>query len=129
MKIRFNLILASSILALAGCSKQEQAQTESTIRKSAQTTVKAVEKGGKTVVKSLDKAVDLTGDAAITGAVKTRLLADKWLGATGIDVTTKNNVVTLTGKIANAKQKVRATKIARETANVNGVKNNLKIGK
>lgn len=129
MKPFFPVSLGVCAVLVSGCSYKEQQQAESTIRRSAQTTVKAVKQGGATTVKALDRTVDLSQDAALTGSVKTRLLADKWIGATGIDVTTKGNIVTLTGKIGSPKQKARATQIARETAGVRGVTNKLAIGK
>ena len=130
MKTLHLLSLGTVALAgLVGCSRQEQAKTESTLRHGGQATVKTLKKGGSTAVKSLDHAAELSADAALTGAVKTRFLADKWLGATGIDVTTKNNVVTLTGTVPAQKQKARASKIALDTAGVRSVINRLQIKK
>jgi osmotically-inducible protein OsmY len=129
MKPFIPVSLGVMMVLLSGCSYREQQQAESSIRRGAQTTVSTVKQGGKIAVKTLDRTVDLSEDAALTGSVKTRLLADKWIGATGIDVTTKDNIVTLTGKVAGQKQKARATKIARETAGVRSVVNKLAIGK
>jgi osmotically-inducible protein OsmY len=120
---------AVAVLLVSGCSRQEQARTEQTLNRAGRTTAATLKKAGKVTVKTLDRAGDLTADAALTTAVKTRLLADKWIGATGIDVSTKNGAVTLSGTIASQQQKARATKIARETAGVRGVANRLQIKK
>ena len=117
------------LVAVAGCSKQEQKQAETQISKAGDTTVKVLEKAGKATVKTLDKAADLTGDAAVTGAVKSRLLADKWVGATNVDVSTKNNVVLLLGSVPSEKQRLRAAQIAGQTSGVKKVVNRLRIAK
>ena len=68
-------------------------------------------------------------DAAITTAVKTKLLADTTTPGLKIDVDTSNGVVTLNGTVPNAAEKRRAIELARGTSGVKSVKDNLKIGK
>ncbi len=46
-----------------------------------------------------DRAGEVTGDAAITTAVKTKFLADTHVSGLKIDVDTMNGVVTLTGNV------------------------------
>jgi hyperosmotically inducible periplasmic protein len=58
-------------------------------------------------------------DAAITGKVKTALMAEPGIRSLKIDVDTKNGVVTLNGTVDTAEQKDRALQVAQ---NVNGVK-------
>jgi len=67
-------------------------------------------------------------DAALTTAVKTKLLADTTVGGLKIDVDTKDGIVTLTGKVKNATEKNAALQIARTTDGVKGVTDNLTIG-
>ena len=50
---------------------------------------------------------DAAADAATTAAVKTKLLGDTKTPGLNIDVDTKDNVVTLTGKVKNAAAKYR----------------------
>lgn len=69
------------------------------------------------------------GDAGITTAVKTKLLADTTVGGLNIDVDTTDAVVTLRGDVHSAAEKRRAMEIARETNGVKSVKDQLKIVK
>jgi len=72
-----------------------------------------------------DKATAKMGDAAITGSVKTALIAEPNLSALKIDVDTMNGVVTLTGTVDNNDQKSRAVSIAQGVSGVSSVKDNL----
>jgi hyperosmotically inducible protein len=72
---------------------------------------------------------EVMGDAAITTAVKTKLLGDPSVSGLKIDVDTTNGVVTLTGNVPNAAEKTRAIELARETSGVKSVTDKLKIGK
>jgi len=123
-----SLVTGLALLA-SGCSKQEQRQAEHTLKEVGNTTVSVAKKGSKTALNALDKAADTTTDAAITGSVKTQLLADKWVGASKIDVTTKNHIVTLTGKVPSPQQRVRASKLTKDVVGVHGVENKLGVGK
>lgn len=67
------------------------------------------------------------GDAGITTAVKTKLLADTAVSGLNIDVDTNEAVVTLKGEVHSAAEKRRAMEIARETSGVKSVKDQLKI--
>lgn len=67
------------------------------------------------------------GDAGITTAVKTKLLADTTVGGLSIDVDTTEAVVTLKGEVHSAAEKRRAMEIARETNGVKSVKDQMKI--
>ena len=69
------------------------------------------------------------GDAGITTAVKSKMLADSTVGGLDINVDTTDAVVTLTGEVASAAEKRKAVEIARETDGVKSVKDNLKIVK
>ena len=73
------------------------------------------------------RAGEVTGDAAITAAVKTKFLADTHVAGLKIDVDTMNGVVTLTGNVKDAAEKTRAIEIARETSGVKSVTDRLKI--
>lgn len=67
------------------------------------------------------------GDAGITTAVKTKLLADTTVSGLNIDVDTTDAVVTLKGEVHSAAEKRRAMEIARETDGVKSVKDQLKM--
>lgn len=80
----------------------------------------------KTAVKH---AGDATADAAITTAVKTKLLADTKVGGLKIDVDTKDNVVTLTGPVHSVAERNEAARLARTTTGVKRVVNKLVVDK
>jgi hyperosmotically inducible protein len=76
-----------------------------------------------------DRDGNLVGDAAITAAVKTKMLADSDVGGLKIDIDTTAGVVALKGNVSSAAEKRKAVQIARETDGVKSVKDQLKIAK
>src|SRR5918994_4762458 len=70
---------------------------------------------------------DAAADAATTAAVKTKLLADTKVGGLAIDVDTKDNVVTLSGKVRSAAERTEAVRLARTTTGVKSVVNKLVV--
>ncbi len=87
----------------------------------------AARDAGRTVSDAGRDVADATGDAAVTAAVKSKFLADKTVGGLNINVDTKDNVVTLTGTVESASEKAEAVRIARATAGVKSVRDNLKV--
>ena len=75
-----------------------------------------------------DSAADATSDAALTATVKTKLLADTRTSGLKIDVDTKDQVVTLTGRVATSVERRTAVQIARDTTGVKNVRDNLTVG-
>ena len=67
-------------------------------------------------------------DASITALVKMTLLYHRSTSALNTSVTTKNGVVTLSGKASNAAEKDLATKFAKDVNGVKSVKNQMTIG-
>ena len=84
-----------------------------------------------TVSKTSDKTRDTAGekidDASITAQVKMTLLYHRSTSALNTSVTTKNGVVTLSGKAKNAAERDLATKLANDVNGVKGVKNRMTI--
>jgi osmotically-inducible protein OsmY len=80
------------------------------------------------VADALNDAGDAVVDAAITTAVKTKLLADTRVSGLAIDVDTKARVVTLSGTVKSQAQKAAALEIARGTENVKDVRDQLVVG-
>ena len=76
-----------------------------------------------------DRDGSLVGDAAITAAVKTKMLADADVGGLKIDVDTTDGIVALKGNVSSATEKRKAVQIAKETDGVKSVKDQLKIVK
>ena len=69
----------------------------------------------------------LMTDTTITAAVKGKLLADRDTSGLRIDVSTTNNVVTLTGTVKTQAEKNEALEIARQTEGVTSVTDRLTI--
>jgi hyperosmotically inducible protein len=70
---------------------------------------------------------DAAADAATTAAVKTKLLGDTKVAGLNINVDTKDNVVTLTGKVKSAAERTEAVRLARTTTGVKSVVNKLVV--
>ena len=71
----------------------------------------------------------ITDDAAITAAIKTRLIREKTIKSLNINIDTYLQVVTLRGKVANTDQEQIAIKLAQETKGVKQVISELSINK
>jgi hyperosmotically inducible periplasmic protein len=66
-------------------------------------------------------------DTTLTTSVKTKLLADKLVNLTRIDVDTYNGVVSLNGVVSTPAEKERAEEIAQSVDGVKKVVNNLQV--
>lgn len=86
---------------------------------------------GREAADKMREGADNTGrvmtDAAITTAVKSKLLADTAVAGLKIDVDTNNGVVTLNGTVATRTEADRALTLARETDGVKRVIDNLTV--
>ena len=72
---------------------------------------------------------EVMDDAAITAAVKAKLLADTTVGGLKIDVDTREGVVYLTGDHMNSQAEIdQAIKLAKETSGVKSVESKLVVG-
>jgi hyperosmotically inducible periplasmic protein len=75
-----------------------------------------------------DRSADVIAkDAAITGEVKSRLIAEPGIRSGQINVDTYEGVVTLRGEIGTDSQGATAEKIARGVSGVKAVKTELKL--
>jgi osmotically-inducible protein OsmY len=68
-------------------------------------------------------------DSTITASVKAKLVSDKAVNLTRIDVDTTNRVVSLNGIVESTDQRARAEQLAMEVSGVRRVDNNLQIQK
>ena len=66
-------------------------------------------------------------DTGISAAVKTKLLIDSFTPSLHIDVSTKDRVVTLTGKVKSREDKEEAVRVARAVGGVRSVEDELVI--
>ncbi len=70
---------------------------------------------------------DTINDATITTRVKTALLNEPVLVATGIDVATTLGIVTLSGSVKSKADEDRAIQVTRQVPGVKDVKSTLKV--
>ena len=90
-------------------------------------TTPKLERAGAATKEKSGQAKDASADAAITSAVKTKLLGDTKVAGLKIDVDTKDNVVTLTGTVKSAAEKAEAVRLAKTTTGVKSVVDRLTI--
>jgi hyperosmotically inducible periplasmic protein len=75
-----------------------------------------------------DRSPDVIAkDAAITGEVKSKLIAEPGIRSDQINVDTYEGIVTLRGEIANESQGATAERLARSVSGVKAVKTELKL--
>lgn len=129
---RWNALLGAAaivgIAGVAGCADRnnngqpDSAATSGEISNAADTAGQATENAA-------EGTADVATQSAITGKIKTALLADASVGATGINVDTVEDTktVTLSGEVTNAAQKTLAEKIAKKEAPDYKVDNKLTV--
>jgi osmotically-inducible protein OsmY len=120
--------MASALVLLTACDQKETGTTageklDSAIVEGKQESSEA----GAYVEDKTTQTVQVVDDAAITTALKAKLVADADLKALDINVDTVGGVVTLTGMAPSATAKDRATQIARTVDGVSNVNNNLTV--
>ncbi|MHB1198680.1 MAG: BON domain-containing protein [Polaromonas sp.] len=82
---------------------------------------------GCAVVRGQETTGAYVDDAAITTAVKAKLLADKTVSGTSISVETLNGTVQLSGFAKSTAEKTQAGNIARDVKNVKAVRNDIVV--
>jgi hyperosmotically inducible protein len=82
---------------------------------------------GRRAAEAADKAGAVVTDAALTSAVKAKLLADPDVSGLRIDVDTSNGVVTLSGEVSSKAQATAAERLARGTEGVRNVVSKLRV--
>ena len=90
-------------------------------------TTNAMSSAASATERAAEKTGDAVADAAITGKVKTALIADPDVKALKIDVDTKNNVVTLNGSADTKAHADKAVTIAKGIEGVRSVENRLTV--
>jgi len=79
------------------------------------------------VVLACSAAACAQTDAGVTTSVKAKFAQDDLVKAHEINVTTREGVVTLTGEVDSVAAKEQAVRLARETAGVNDVIDELRV--
>jgi osmotically-inducible protein OsmY len=80
----------------------------------------------KTAV-AADRAKSVIDDGALTAKIKSKMALDDTLKSRGINVSTDDGVVTLSGKVSSAAEHERAVQLARETAGVKSVRDQIRV--
>ena len=115
MEVFFMYAIPATLLAVllsagfVGCSPTEREETREAVGDAA------------------DTIQERSEDAALTVAIKTKLLADTDVSGMRIDVDTLDRVVTLTGSVTTEGAKAKAEAIAKATSGVNRVDNRLMV--
>jgi hyperosmotically inducible periplasmic protein len=76
---------------------------------------------GEKVAVGASAAERAVSDASLTTKIKSKMALDDTVDALAIDVDTKDGVVTLSGRVTNDNERLRALALARETDGVHGV--------
>ena len=82
---------------------------------------------GCAVVRGQETAGAYVDDAAITTAVKARMVEDKTVSAAAINVETLNGTVQISGFAKSAAEKAQAETVARGVKNVRNVRNDIVV--
>lgn len=85
------------------------------------------ESAGRKTADAAGRAGGVVTDAALTSAVKSKLLADPKVSGLRIDVDTSNGIVTLTGDVATQAEADEAMRLARTTEGVQNVVSKLRV--
>src|SRR5262249_21448301 len=87
-------------------------------------TEKARERGanlGEKTAVAANKAEQAVSETTITAKIKAKMALDDFVKARAIGVSTRNSVVTLTGRVQSPAEQDRAVMLARETGGVTQV--------
>ena len=87
----------------------------------------AVERAGDKLGHATHEAAEIMSDGWITSKVKSKLIADKSVSGSSIDVDTKDKVVTLRGAVRSEAERRRALRHARQTDGATAVVDELEI--
>jgi hypothetical protein len=86
-------------------------------------------KVGETAADAANRAGELLTDGSLTAKIKSKMTLDDSVKARSIDVSTTDHVVTLRGTVRSQAERERAVQLARETAGVTRVVDNLTVAR
>jgi osmotically-inducible protein OsmY len=110
----------------AGADKTKDA-SEKAGEKTKEATTSAGKKTKEKTSGTAGQTQEVVSDAAITSAVKTRLLGDGKTPGLKVDVDTDNGIVTLKGDVPSAESRAEAVRLARSTKGVKQVVDKLTV--
>ncbi|PYR35752.1 MAG: hypothetical protein DMF93_21160, partial [Acidobacteria bacterium] len=82
---------------------------------------------GEKVAVAAEKVKETAAEAALTSKIKAKMVLDDDVKARSIDVTTNGTTVTVSGTVRSVAEHDRAIRLARETAGVTRVVDQLSI--
>jgi osmotically-inducible protein OsmY len=82
---------------------------------------------GERVAIAAAKVKETAGEAALTSKIKAKMMLDDNIRARAIDVTTSGSTVTLSGTVRSVDEHDRAVRLARETAGVAHIADQLRV--
>jgi osmotically-inducible protein OsmY len=82
---------------------------------------------GEKVAVAAEKVKESAAEAGITSKIKAKLMLDDNVKARAVDVTTNDSTVTVSGSVRSDEEHDRVIRLARETAGVTRVVDNLRI--
>jgi osmotically-inducible protein OsmY len=84
--------------------------------------------GAKTA-EAANRAGELLADGALTAKIKSKMALDDTVEARAIDITTRDGVVTLSGRVGSEAEHAKALQLARETDGVKQVVDQMSVGR
>jgi hypothetical protein len=82
---------------------------------------------GESVAAGAERAQRVLTEGSLTAKIKSKMALDDTIEAAQVDVDTDGSVVTLRGTVDSEAERARALQLARETAGVTSVVNELKV--
>ena len=82
---------------------------------------------GESVAAGAERAQRALTEGSLTAKIKSKMALDDTIEAAQVDVDTDGSVVTLRGTVDSEAERARAVQLARETAGVTSVVNELKV--
>jgi|WetSurMetagenome_2_1015567.scaffolds.fasta_scaffold74596_3 hyperosmotically inducible periplasmic protein len=82
---------------------------------------------GERLGAAADRAGEAMSDGSLTVKIKSKMALDDLVHTRDIDVTTRDRVVTLTGRVTSAAEHQRVLQLARDTSGVKSVRDQLRV--
>ena len=123
-------VAAAGVLALGlvACdSKPSAEQIGKNIDRSVDQASRQIDAAGKAVERKLEQAGQTIDDAALTGKVKSALVAEPGLKSGEINVTTQNGIVVLQGVADTIENRQKAAQVASNVEGVRAVRNEIVV--
>ena len=95
--------------------------------KAADKTAEIADRAGETAAQAADKTKKAFAESTLTGKIKAKMALDDHVKALDLNVDTRGTVVTVSGVVSTQAEKDRALQLARDTAGVTQVIDNIRL--